>query len=49
MHGGKRVGQAVQSRGVAAGSVAKQGVDIGLVERQPMLNAVAEPLRHDSA
>ena len=46
VHGGKCVGQAVQSRGVAAGSVAKQGVDIGLVEGQPILNAIANPLRH---
>src|SRR5215469_15443192 len=48
MHGGKCVRQTLQSRSVSAGSVAKQCVDVGLVERQPMLNAVAEPLGHDT-
>ena len=44
----KHVGQALEPRRVAAFAVAEQRVDVGLVERHPMLDAVAQPFRNDA-
>ena len=44
----QHVGQAGQAGRMAAGAVAEQRVDVGLVEHRPMLDAIAQTPRHDA-
>ena len=48
MAGADHIHQALEPRRMPAHAVAEQRVDVGFVEHDPMLDAVAEPPRHDA-